>query len=85
MNDFSGNRHYVLCPLCEGKGKMRGSEMAARLADPDLEAKMAVCRQQRVKAETARPSSTSEAENDFKQQVLKGPARRILWRRSPKE
>lgn len=85
MNDLSGNGYYVLCPLCEGRGRMRRSEMAARLADPGVEAKVAACRQQLVKAETGRQSSASQAANDFKQEVLKGPVRRILWRRSPKE
>ena len=85
MNDFPRNGHYVLCPLCEGRGRMPRSEMAARLSDPGLEAKVAACRQQLVNAATGRPSSTSEPISDFKQQVLKGPVKRILWRRSPKE
>ena len=64
---------------------MRRSEMAARLADPGVEAKVAACRQQLVKATAGRPSATSEPTSDFAQQVLKGPVKRILWRRSPKE
>lgn len=85
MSDSSENGHYVLCPLCEGKGKLRRSEMAARLANPDVEARVAACRQQLVKAEASRRSATSEAASDFKKEVLKGPVTRILWRRSPKE
>ena len=85
MNDSSGNGHYILCPLCEGKGRMRRSEMAARLANPDVEAKVAACRQQLVRAEASGRSATAEAASDFKQEVLKGPVTRILWRRSPKE
>jgi hypothetical protein len=85
MGDFSGNGHYVLCPLCEGKGKMRRSEMAARLANHDVEARLTACRQELGKAEPGRQSATSELADDFKQEVLKGPVTRILWRRSPKE
>jgi hypothetical protein len=85
MSDLSENGHYVLCPLCEGKGKMHGSELAATLADHDLEARLTACRQQLMKAEVSRQSATAEAASDFKQEVLKGPVTRILWRRSPKE
>jgi len=85
MNDDSGNGHYVLCPLCEGKGRMRRSEMAAKLANHDVEARLTACRQELVKAETAQQSVASEAAKDFRGQVLKGPVTRILWRRSPKE
>jgi len=85
MNDFPRNGHYLLCPLCEGRGRMTRSEMAARLADPGLEAKVAACRQQLVEAATGRPRSASEPISDFRQQVLKGPLKRMLWRRSPKE
>ena len=85
MNQVSGDGHYVLCPLCEGKGRMRRSEMAARLANHDVEARLTACRQELVQAETAQQSAASEAAQDFKRQVLKGPVTHILWRRSPKE
>jgi hypothetical protein len=85
MSDFSGNGHYVPCPLCEGKGQMHRSELAAKLADHDLQAKLAACREQLVKQDEGRQAETAEAAKDFKQEVLKGPVTRILWRRSPKE
>ena len=85
MSDVSENDHYVLCPLCEGKGRMRRSEIAARLANHDVEAKLTACRQELAKAETGQQSAPSEVANDFKQEVFKGPVTRILWRRSPKE
>lgn len=84
MSDFSGNGHYLICPLCEGKGRMRRSEMAARLANHDVEARLTACRRL-VNGEAVRQSATSKAAKDFKQQVLKGPVTRMLWRRSPKE
>jgi len=64
---------------------MRRSEMAAKLANHDVEARLTACRQELVKAETAQQSVASEAAKDFRGQVLKGPVTRILWRRSPKE
>jgi len=85
MSDFSGNGHHVQCPLCEGKGQMHRSELIARLADDDLQAKLAACREQLVKADQSQPSETAEAASNFEQEVLKGPVTRILWRRSPKE
>jgi len=83
MSD-SGNSDYMVCPLCEGKGKMRRSQMAAKLADHEVEAKLTFCRQQLVKPEASRQSTATEV-SDFKEEVLKGPVTRILWRRSPKE
>ena len=82
MSDSSLDGHYVQCPLCEGKGRMHRSELAAKLADHEVEARLTACRQQLVKAETGQQS---EAESDFRREVLKGPVTRILWRRSSKE
>jgi hypothetical protein len=85
MSDFSPDGHYVLCPLCEGKGRMHRSELAAKLADHEVEARLTACRQQLVKTEPGRQDAAAEAAGDFKQEVLKGPVTRILWRRSQKE
>lgn len=83
MSDFPANGDYVECPLCEGKGRMKCSELAARLADHDVEARLTACRQQLVKAQTSRPSA--DPASDFREEVLHGPVTHILWRRSPKE
>jgi len=64
---------------------MRRSEMAARLANHEVEARLTACRQELVTGETTQQSAASEAGKDFKRQVLTGPLTRILWRRSPKE
>lgn len=85
MSDSSENGHYVQCPLCEGKGRMKRSELAAKLADHEVEATLTACRQQIVKEQGGRSSLGDEAASDFKEEVLKGPVTRILWRRSPKE
>ena len=61
---------------------MKRSELAAKLADHVVEARLTACRQQIVK-EASRPSG--DTASDFKEEVLKGPVTRILWRRSPKE
>ena len=84
MSDSFRNGHYVLCPLCEGKGKMHRSELVAKLANHDVEAKLTACRQQLVKADASQPMATTETKN-FQEEVLGGPMTRILWRRSPKE
>jgi len=85
MSGFSRDGHYILCPLCEGKGRMHRSELAAKLADHEVEARLTACRQQLAKAEAGQQSATAEAASDFEREVLKGPVTRILWRRSPKE
>jgi hypothetical protein len=84
MRDSSRDGHYVLCPLCEGKGKMHRSELAAKLANHDVEAKLTACRQQLAQAGASGPGAITETKN-FEEEVLKGPVTRILWRRSPKE
>jgi hypothetical protein len=85
MSGISENGHYLPCPLCEGKGKMHRSELAAALADHDFEARLTACRQQLVNPDESQQSNAPEAPKGFEQEVLKGPVTRILWRRSPKE
>ncbi len=85
MSDSSENGHYIQCPLCGGKGRMKRSELASKLADHEVEARLTACRQQIVKEEGEESSASDEAASDFKEEVLKGPVTRILWRRSPKE
>lgn len=80
----SRNGHHVLCPLCEGKGRMDRSELFAKLASHDVEARLTACRQQLVQANVSRQRATAKTET-FHEEVLKGPATRILWRRSSKE
>ena len=80
----SRDGHYVICPLCEGKGKMHRSELVSRLANHDVEAKLTACRQQLAQAKTEEPSERPKTQT-FHEEVLKGPVTRILWRRSPKE
>jgi len=80
----SRNGHYVLCPLCEGKGRIKRSELAARLASHDVEDKLTACRQQVVKMDGGGPETALKT-TSFHEEVVEGPATRILWRRSPKE
>ena len=82
MSDISEKGDYIRCPLCEGNGRMKRSELAAKLANHEVEAKLTTCRQQLVKAETSRSSTTAD---EFKEEVLSGPVTRMLWRRSAKE
>lgn len=86
--DFFGDGHPIECPLCEGKGRLRRSELAARLADHEFEAKLTECRHELQESESLRLRairSASDASADFKEEVFQGSGTRILWRRSPKE
>jgi hypothetical protein len=85
MSDTSGNGHYLPCPLCEGKGKMHRSELAAALANHAFESRLTACRRQLLNPDESQQSETLAAAKDFRQEVLKGPVTRILWRRSSKE
>ena len=80
----SGNGHHVLCPLCEGRGRMHRSELVAKLANHDLMAKMTASHQRFAKADANQQGATTKT-RIFHEEVLTGPVRRILWRRSPKE
>jgi len=82
---MSGSRdgHYLICPLCEGKGKLHRSELVSRLANHEVEARLTACRQELVKTEGEREAIVETG--TFHQEVVKGPATRILWRRSLKE
>jgi hypothetical protein len=84
MSDSSENGHYVVCPLCEGQGKLHRSELAAKLANHEVEAKLTACRQELAQTDASGQTATTQAK-DFQEEVLKGPVTRILWRRSPKE
>jgi hypothetical protein len=80
---------------------MHRSELVAKLADRDLQAKLTACREQLVKQYESRlstpesgavgtpgqaePTAAGSAASDFEREVLEGPVTRILWRRSPKE
>jgi hypothetical protein len=64
---------------------MKRSELAAKLADHEVEARLTACRQQVIKEEASCSNASGDAAKDFEQEVLKGPVTRILWRRSPKE
>jgi hypothetical protein len=80
----SRDGHYVICPLCEGKGKMHREELVDKLANHDVEAKLTACRQQLAQANAGEQRETPETKT-FHEEVLKGPVTRILWRRSSKE
>ena len=83
MSD-SRNGHYVLCPLCEGKGRMHRSELIEKLASHAVEARLTACRQE-LAAPAAGEQQATVRTTAFHEEVVKGPATRILWRRSPKE
>ena len=80
----SRDGHYVICPLCEGKGSMHRAELVSRLANHDVEARLTACRQQLLQADGGEKEATLETRT-FHEEVVKGPVTRILWRRSPKE
>jgi hypothetical protein len=85
---FFGNGHYIECPLCEGKGRLRRSELSAKLADHEFEAKLTACRQELQHSESLQLKArhtASDVPADFKEEVFQGRSTHIMWRRSPKE
>ncbi len=79
------NGRYFCCPLCQGKGQMRRSELIERLSDPANQEKLRVFLQQLQEEEEKDLVPVSEDHDAFEREVHSWPPRRILWRRSPKE
>jgi hypothetical protein len=75
--------NVVRCPLCEGRGEMKGSEIAAKLTTPEL--------RKRLDARIAEILQASElagvgtTARNFEKEVHTWNPTLPIWRRSPKE
>jgi hypothetical protein len=73
----------VRCPLCEGQGELRGSEIAEKLTTPEL--------RKRLDARIAEVLHASELAGvgttvrNFEKEVHTWNPTLPIWRRSPKE
>ncbi len=79
------NGRYLCCPLCQGKGQMRRSELIERLSDPEMQEKFRGLLEQLREEEQKVLVPAGDEHQDFEREVHSWPPRRILWRRSPKE
>jgi hypothetical protein len=79
----------VKCPLCQGHGELRRSEMIGRLTDQELKTKI-----DRYLADILNPEGSSEAvavgadadsRKDFQKKVHSWNPETPIWRRSQKE
>lgn len=94
MSQVPGNGQYVQCPLCEGRGQLHRSEVLQRLTDKELTGKIASYLEKLQKVEetqapqlvkTAATAAEMRQPGEFEKEVHTWPAKRFLWRRSPKE
>lgn len=89
MSEVSGNGHYVVCPLCEGRGQFHRSDLVQQLKDPGLPARIAGWLKKLERGGEAEAPACEETvecvDGEFEREVHSWPAQRILWRRSPKE
>lgn len=74
------------CPLCQGEGKLRASEILAQLGNPELRREI-----EGYLAETASRIPVGAAiakgptDRDFNKEVHNWNPQMPIWRRSPKE
>ena len=82
------NHDLLKCPLCEGQGKVRGTDLIEFFSDPELKA--------RIEAYLARLApqvpenkelvgAGAQRERDFQKDVHCWNPQLPMWRRSPKE
>jgi hypothetical protein len=84
---MSDHRDRVRCPLCEGHGEVRRSQLAEFFSDPELKSKvdgyLAV-----VAAPAEKPELVAAAvreRRDFQKDVHNWNPQVPMWNRSPKE
>ena len=81
-------RDHLQCPLCQGRGEVRRSELIEFSSDPELKAKINAS----LDAVPPIPDDTAELvgapsqePRDFQKEVHSWNPRVLTWRRSPKE
>lgn len=84
---MADHNDHLRCPLCQGHGELRRSELDEWLSDPAL--RDAVERRIRdLSARTGQPAFVSASQNgerDFEKEVHRWNPESPIFRRSPKE
>jgi hypothetical protein len=74
----------VQCPLCQGHGEMRQSELAASVTDQGLKKRIEACLDV-ISAINAEVDAGEAKPRDFQKEVHSWNPQLPIWRRSPKE
>ena len=74
------------CPLCQGAGQLRPSEIAARLlADADLRREVESCLVNSSQVPAGAAIAKGPIDRNFDKEVHHWNPQMPIWRRSPKE
>jgi hypothetical protein len=81
------HRDVLKCPLCEGHGEVRRSQLIDFFSDPELKSKIDAYLASIIPAveETAELVGVDRESRDFQKDVHSWNPRLPMWRRSPKE
>ena len=88
---MADNHHLLKCPLCDGHGEVRLSEVLQLLRDQTLEDKInrglseSPAKERELDAEFELATAARSEQRDFQQDVHSWNPQLAMWRRSPKE
>jgi len=85
---MSENHDLLKCPLCEGQGKVRGTDLIEFFSDPELKARIEVYLAKlmpKVPESTEPVGVGAQKERNFEKDVHCWNPELSMWRRSPKE
>lgn len=84
---MTDHRDHLKCPLCEGQGKVRRSQLLEFFSDPELKAKIDAY-VARLAAQDEAPElvcATPHESRNFQKDVHSWNPQVPMWTRSPKE
>jgi hypothetical protein len=82
---MSDHRDRVKCPLCEGHGEVRRSQLIEFFSDPELKNKVESYLSVVVPPEPELVAATPSPKRDFQKDVHNWNPQVPMWNRSPKE
>lgn len=75
----------VKCPLCEGQGELRPSELAERFTTPELRSRLNARIAEILEEAHLTPTGVAPTARNFEKEVHTWNPTLPMWRRSPKE
>lgn len=82
---MTDHRDRLKCPLCEGHGEVRRSQLIEFFSDPELKNKIEGYRSMIVPPEPELVAATPSPKRDFQKDVHNWNPQVPMWTRSPKE
>jgi hypothetical protein len=75
----------VKCPLCEGQGELKPSDLAVRITTPELRHRLDARIAEILEHAHLTPAAAGGAPRNFEKEVHTWNPTLPMWRRSPKE